>query len=263
MSPWLRYSAAVAAASVLAYIVSVQFWAWRAGRTGGLVFGIAASALFVNAGLYPWRRRWRARPLGTAQRWLQLHIYGSVVAMLFVFLHTGFRLPVGTMGWLLLVLSGWTTATGLFGVWLQRVVPILLARRVSVEAIRERIPELVDQLLKEADAVMVGAAAPLAGAYAGSVRPLLTAPKGQLVWLGGVDTAGASAMSVLSGLRPLVTAVDKDRFADLESIVRDKNDLDAQFSLQRLLRVWLVVHVPPAMVLLGLLVVHILAVVWL
>ena len=110
-SPWMRNSLIAAAVSVIAFAVLAWVWPWRPGRLGGLVFGTASALLFVNAGLYPWRRRWQAKPLGTARRWLLLHSYGSTLAMLFVLLHIGFQWPVGLMGWLLLLLSGWTTAT--------------------------------------------------------------------------------------------------------------------------------------------------------
>ena len=44
---------------------------------------------------------------------------------------------------------------------------------------------------------------------------------------------------------------------DLVSIVIEKMELDAQYRLQRVLRGWLVLHVPPAGLLMGLLVVHV------
>ena len=47
------------------------------------------------------------------------------------------------------------------------------------------------------------------------------------------------------------------------TIVSEKLDLDAHMSLQRVLRAWLVLHIPAAMALLGLLAVHIIAVVYL
>ena len=54
---------------------------------------------------------------------------------------------------------------------------------------------------------------------------------------------------------------DRDRLRSLTAIVHEKLDLDAHLSLQRALRVWLYSHIPPAMLLLGLLIVHVLAVV--
>ena len=75
------------------------------------------------------------------------------------------------MGWLLLLLSLWTTASGLVGVWLQRHIPALLAREVSHEALYDRIPELMVTLTKEADALMAGAPDAFARTYLSDIRP--------------------------------------------------------------------------------------------
>ena len=122
--------------TAVAAVIVYAFWAawtpWRAGRAGGLTFGTIAALLFLNDGLYPLRRRLLSWPLGTAQRWLQLHIYGGTLAMLFVFIHVGFELPRGTMGWWLLVLSLWTTATGVAGTMLQKWIPLVIAGSLRV-----------------------------------------------------------------------------------------------------------------------------------
>jgi hypothetical protein len=259
---WLWSTIAVGAVSVVLYDVSSSLWSWQPGRIGGLTFGVLAALLFLNAGLYPWRRRWRARPLGTAQRWLHLHVYGSALAMLFVLLHMGPRWPAGTMGWLLLVLSAWTTVTGFAGMWLQRLIPFLLASRLSVEAIYERIPDLVKGLAAEADALMKDAPDVFARAYSTEIRPLLAEPQVSVAWLTGSSPAREALLRPLANLRPFLDAGDRARLEDLEAILQDKVDLDAQMSLQRILRTWLVIHVPAAMLLLGLLAVHIAAVVW-
>jgi len=260
-SIWARYSVVIAALSLATYGVTAWAWPWRPGRVGGLLFGIVAALLFVNAALYPWRRKWNTRPLGTAQRWLQLHIYGSVLAMLFVILHIGFRAPAGMMGWLLLLLSLWTTTTGLIGVWLQRSVPRLLVRRLNVEAIYERIPDLVRALAAEADALMAGSSDALARAYAGHIRPGLDTPRPSWQWLTRSAPTAADAIAPIARVRPFAMETERARLDDLESILQDKSDLDAQLSLQRILRTWLIVHVPPAILLMGLLATHVIAVV--
>jgi hypothetical protein len=260
---WFWWSIAMAAIAVVAYDVASRFWTWQPGRIGGLVFGTLAALLFLNAGLYPLRRRLRARPWGTAQRWLQIHVYGSALAMLFVMLHMGMRMPAGTMGWLLFGLAAWTTATGFVGLWLQRSIPLQLASRLTVEALYERIPEVVKTLAAEADALMNGAADTFARAYGKDIRPLLAEPRASITWLTGQGPSRDALLRPLNDIRQFLNDGDRARADDLETILQDKIDLDAQLSLQRILRTWLVLHVPAAMLLLGLLAVHIAAVVWL
>ena len=48
-------------------------WAWSPKRGLGLAFGIVAALAFVFEMLYPARRS-RARPLGSALRFLQAHV---------------------------------------------------------------------------------------------------------------------------------------------------------------------------------------------
>jgi len=59
----------------------------------------------------------------------------------------------------------------------------------------------------------------------------------------------------------LLEGEDRDRVADLVVIAQEKNELDAHYTLQRLLRGWLVWHVAPSWLLLILIVAH-LFVVW-
>ena len=129
MPPFVQQVSAPARYAVLAAAISLALLlrpqlglAAAPGRIGGLVFGTLAGLLFVNAGLYPWRRRWRTRPWGTAERWLHLHVYGSVLAFPARADSRRLSLARGLMGWLLLLLSFWATATGLLGVWIQRTV---------------------------------------------------------------------------------------------------------------------------------------------
>ena len=54
---WLYASLGVGVLSVLVFLLLSRREPWNAGRAGGLVFGIAASVLFLIDLLYPLRRR--------------------------------------------------------------------------------------------------------------------------------------------------------------------------------------------------------------
>jgi hypothetical protein len=258
---WFLASAASMALALAIYAIWAWWTPWRPGRAGGLTFGTIAALLFLYDGLYPLRRRLLAWPLGTAQRWLQLHIYGGVVAMLAVFIHVGFALPLGTMGWWLLGLSLWTVATGLLGVLLQKWIPMVVAGTLRMEALASRIPELVAHLREEADHVVRGASDRLVAAYQTEIRPLLERPDPAWSYVANGQAGKLRFARSLESLERTVT--DRDRVGELRAIVTEKAELDVQLSLQRALRMWLLLHVPPAIVLLGLLAVHIFAVLYL
>ena len=254
---WLVVTAVLSVLSIGAYVASTWWAPWRPGRMAGLIFGWLAVALFVNAALYPARKP-AAWPWGTAQRWLQLHIYGSTLASLFVLIHAGWQLPSGLMGWSLLLLSLWTTASGLVGVALQKWVPAALADNLGPDVLAPRIPELTKALLDEADAVAARSSSAIIGRYRAAVRPALEQPRSS--WRIGGHGAAAIPLRAIREMQGVATSTDAESIIALETIVQDKLALDTHRGLQQLLRVWLVFHVPPAIALLGLVTVHVLAV---
>ena len=256
----LRWTAIVAVASFVAFVAWAWWLPWRPGRLGGLVFGTLASLLFLNASLYPARRRLKAKPWRTAQQWLQFHIYGSVIATWFVFLHVGFAFPAGQMGWWLWGLSIWTTLSGIAGVAIQKWLPAAMVGGLHVEAIYERIPFVVSSLAAKADDLLSGAPDALNKVYAQNLRPMLAAPRLSWSYVFNVRAEQDRQLAELRSLSRYVTEADRTRIDALESVVQEKLELDAHASLQRLLRTWLVIHVPPAMLLMALVAVHVIAV---
>ena len=260
---WFVGAVSVGAGSV-ALFAGLAWWApWSPGRFWGLAFGTLAAAVFVVDGLYPLRRSLMGWPFGTAQRWLQFHIYGGALAFLFVLIHVGFSLPNGQFGWWLFGLTLWSTVSGLVGVGLQKWIPSVLASQLNIEALYDRIPEMTDRLQSEADAVVRGASDLLERFYSGEIRPSLAGVTPSWSFLAGIGGDRERRLAPFRNVAQFVSEDDQDRLKDLEAIVTEKLELDAQYSLQRALRLWLPLHLFPAIVLLGLLVVHILAVLYL
>ena len=201
-------------------------------------------------------------PLNTAQRWLQFHIYAGLVACLLVLIHIGFRLPAGQFGWWLLALTVWTTASGLLGVWLQKWIPDLIVNNLTVEALYERIPELVSRLQGEGDKVVAGASEMLTRTYHSEVRPLLGSVSPSWSYLVDIRGRREQRMTPLRHIGQFLSEEEQTRLADLQGIFGEKTELDAQFSLQRALRLWVILHLPPSMLLLALLLVHIISVLY-
>jgi hypothetical protein len=230
--------------------------AWSPKRGLGLVFGILAALLFVFEMVYPAGKK-RPGPLRTARIWLQAHVYLGVVAFLAVLAHADFSWPHGGMGWWLLGLSFWTTATGLVGVGLQKWVPQAMAQGLKVEALYERIPRLVVELRGAADALVEGSSETLESFYQRDVRPTLARITPSWGYLLDVRSGRDRALSPFGRIKQFLDEEESEKLDDLVSIVIEKLELDAQYRLQSLLRGWLLLHVPPAGVLMGLLLVHV------
>jgi hypothetical protein len=233
-------------------------WPWSPKHGLGLVFGITAALLFVFEMAYPWRRP-KAWLLGSAKNWVQAHIYLGVLAFLGVLIHSDFVWPRGTMGLWLLFLSAWTTFSGLLGVALQKWIPAALTESLRVEALYERIPQLVHELRMEADKLMEGTSDVLSRFYQNDARPLLVRVTPSWGVLLDVRGGRDRAIEPFRRISQFLDASEQAKVNDLIGIYIEKAELDAQFSMQRILRQWLVLHVPPAAMLMALLVIHILA----
>jgi len=232
--------------------------AWSPKRGLGLAFGVLATALFVFEMLYPVRRP-RARPLRTAKVWLQAHVYLGVIALLAVLVHCGFALPRGAMGWGLLVLSAWTVGTGLVGVWLQKWIPSALCDGLRIEAVYERIPALIQKLVGEADKRCEGRSDVLRRFYQTEVREALATLAPSWGFLLNVRSGRDQALEPFRRIATFLEAGEREAVHDLEQIYSDKLELDAQHTLQGILRGWIIVHVPPAGLLMALIAVHVMA----
>jgi hypothetical protein len=256
----LQITAAVSVLMLLVWVLASRAVPWSPKRGAGLGFGILAAVIFVFEMLYPFRRP-RARPLFTAQNWVQAHIYLGLLAFLAVVLHTDFTWPHGWMGWALLLLAGWTTGTGLLGVWLQKWIPARLAEGLRVEALYERIPVLVEQLRAEADALMEGTGDTLESFYRTQVRPSLSRVKPSWSYFTDVRAGRERALEPFRRVSPFVGEAEKQKVDDLMAVYTEKMELDAHYTLQRILRRWLAwtLHVPAAGLLMGLVAVHIVA----
>jgi hypothetical protein len=241
-----------------AFAVGAWLAPWSPKRGLGMAFGVLAALIFVFEMAYPFRRS-RARPLGTARRWLQVHVYLGTLALLAVLIHAGFHLPGGLMGWALMLLSAWVAVSGLIGVWLQKWLPAVMADGLRVEALYERIPALVDHLLKEADALVADASEVLERFYQSEVRTRLAGVEPSWSYLIDVRSGREQALEPFRRMGEFVEPEEKGIVNDLMVIRMEKMDLDVHYSLQGLLRRWTVLHVPPAALLMALVAVHILA----
>jgi hypothetical protein len=87
------------------------------------------------------------------------------------------------------------------------------------------------------------------------------------VWLGTLTPSWSYVLDVgadrdrrMAPFREMSTFIsepDRGRLMELQAIADKKMELDIHYSLQRVLRVWIPLHVVPAIVLMGLLVVHV------
>jgi len=249
---------------VAAYIVNLIFSEVNAGNVWGLTYGTLATILMVGAALYGLRRRTMKIStklgLGRTQTWVQYHIYGGTIFLLLVFMHSGFSLPSGPLNWLLWILSVWVTVSGIFGVFLQKWIPKILASGLSVEIVYERIPELIEEMRSNAEAVIKKCAEPLKDFYTRNIEPALASPQTRLIFYIDITGGIQTQLKQFEYLERVLSNEDKQKLQSLESIYKTKLELDAHYTLQKALRVWLYSHVPLSLILLVAVALHLYAV---
>lgn len=227
--------------------------------------GILTTTLLLLAGLYSARRRamgWATRrKLGSARAWLWLHLAAGTLFLLLLLWHSGFALPSGGLSWALWLLAVWTVLSGLVGLALQRWLPVALAG-LPVEAPYERIPELVEDLRRRAARLASRCGGPVQALYSRRVAPALEAPRRDASFFLDISGGSAARLREADYLVELLNDDDRARLSELERIYRAKLALDAHYTLQWALRGWLLLHVPPTVVLMVLVLIHIAAVLY-
>ncbi len=263
---WFRRFAIAFTLCWLAYLLNAVIAELRPYNVWGLTYGTLAALLMLGAAFLGVRRRMNKTALtyrlGKAQAWLQFHLYGSTLCLLLVFMHTGFRVPHGVLTWWLWLLSIWVTVSGIFGVFLQKWIPKLLASGLAMEVLYERIPELVVEIRERANALMQDATDTLQEFYRNHVAYAFATPQAR--WIYYVDITGGvqARLKRFEYVRSLLTSQEKEKLHQLEACYKAKLEIDAHYTLQRALRWWMFLHVPASLVLLILLGLHVFAVLY-
>jgi hypothetical protein len=259
------------------------------GLTGGdlvgMWYGLAGFALMLYAAalsLLRWVPSWWW--LGARKTWLRGHVWLGSLSGVLLFCHSGGRFG-GPFEQVLMVLLLLTLGTGIAGLLLQQVLPRLITSRIACEAPYEQIPRLCASLRQDADTLIEllrpdGKVAPqalerleefkpapgkeparvtpeafvsLAEDYAREVRPFLAQrydPRSTLA-----QPARAQALFARLRAHPGLEAA-APHLDRLEVFCAERRQLALQERLHLWLHGWLLLHVPLAVALLVLGLVH-------
>lgn len=229
----------------------------------GILFGITAALSLVAVMLYSARRSVPAnRKLGPTKKYLQIHLWAGAAFVLLFFLHTAFRLPAGLLAFSLWSTSIWVVATGVLGVVLQRAIPKILEPSTSFEVHLQRIPEFVAELRAKAETAAAHADPRVKSYYDQALAADMAAPRMiSAVLLRNQRTTrrGTHDVDILRRTLAPEGVASLDALRELHAA---KHEMDVHFTLQRILRGWLYLHLPVAIALLGLVALHIFFVVY-
>jgi len=161
------------------------------GTPLGLWFGAISLAIFIFAALLSLRKKIPLWRVGTVQRWLRAHIWLTLLTIPLVILHSGFRFG-GPMTTLLMALYAIVMVSGIYGLFLQHLMPRLMKERLPAETVFEQIPHIRTQLAAAAEKMRdsfkptppkkpdAGAPAPSATKTATAGGAVMASTKGEL-----------------------------------------------------------------------------------
>jgi hypothetical protein len=252
---------AFGAVVLLAYITLRLTVSTSAVSPFGVLTGTLAALSMVAVMAYSWRRsRPQVRKLGPSKKYLELHIWGGWLFMLLLLVHTDFALPRSPMGWALWLFGAWVVVTGAIGTMLQHTLPKFLVSTSTFEVNLTRAPELVAQLRERAESLVASADSRVKAFYERYVRDELTHLRPMVPFISRRSMRATEA-DAAAGL--LVKTLDASGIAALDAlreIRTGKQEIDAHTGVQRVMRAWLVLHLPVAVALLIVVALHILAV---
>jgi len=242
--------------------LGVYLFAVFQGRSGarstiGTGFGGAAVSALLVVMIYSVRRSLPSvRALGRTRHYLDLHLYAGVLFLLFFAFHIDFSMPAGWLTGTLWLVTVWVIVTGALGTGLQRWIPKVLDDTSTIEVPFQRIPTLVEEIRIRCE--QVAATDPRVQAFyeremAGEMARIRSAIAVQP----GRTVAQTFRSDEIQTFRSTLDAKGEDALASLQKMHATKLDLDRHFALQSLLRGWLYLHLPVAVVLIGLVAVHV------
>lgn len=240
--------------SLLALAVACCLYAWlHLSQSTRLLpaahfSGIFLFALIVGLALFNARKKLPFIPLLKATTWMQLHIYLGFFSVAVFLFHTGFQWPNGGLETLVHALFLAVALSGILGLAISRIVPaILTAHGESI--IFERIHGLRSQLRREIEQLIVDSetatrSSTIADFYSAQLADYFARPRHFWSHLIGSPRPLNNLLERIDALGRYLDAEEKKVVDQVADLVRAKENLDRQWHLQGLLKLWLFVHIP-------------------
>jgi hypothetical protein len=194
---------ALAALSGLYGVVAVRAGEWPGGGTLiGFSCGVVGAGIILFECFLWFRKNWfRTWRIGRAQTWLRAHIWLGLFTVPLLFCHSGFRLG-GTLTTALLTLLLVVVVSGIGGLALQTMLPRRMLEDVPAETIASQIDQQSEQLLKDAEELVLATCGPAAGHVPARGADLGDDGRATFLTIGAVRTAGRVQGKVLQTRTP-------------------------------------------------------------
>ncbi len=226
-------------------------------RPDAVYTGLLLLAIVIGLTLFNARKKLPFLPLIRAVTWLQIHIYAGWFCLFIFLLHIHLRIPSGPLEITLACVFCLVIFSGFFGLYISREMPPRMARSGEpllydrIPAFRRQIKQHVEELIRQAEAESESST--LSDFYVDRLRDFFTRIPSALSALGAADRGLHALLAELDALNRYLDDREKAITLELRDWIETKQNLDFQYASQRLLRLWLFVHIPStySLILLG------------
>lgn len=236
-------------AALIFFVVAIPLWRVESLlETPEKVSGYSLFACILALGFFRVRKHLSVFSLVKIRWWFTAHTILGLLALALYVLHVDSWWPQSGYVQLLAVLMLAVTVTGLLGYVIEKVFPIRLTQQGN-EILFSQIPEAVHQIISEAESLMLEVnkntgSDTLSRHYIETLKWFFQRPR--FIW--SHILSGRSAEYWLSQQFVTVNRYldknEKEYSAQLEELARKKQDIDFNYTIQGIMKIWLLLHVP-------------------
>ncbi len=250
VSPLLRrrvsFTAGLIVASGIAWVLNLVLQISL--RASAICSGFFLLALVLGLTLFNSRKKLPFLPLVRASTWLQIHIYAGYFCSFVFLLHIHFSSPRGALETVLAAVFCVVIFSGFFGIFISRFLPSRLTQSGEpllyerIPSYRREIQEKVEALIRKAE--IETQSSTLADFYLGELRPFFQSLPSAFGALGGIDRRSFRLVRKLTALNRYLDDAEKAIAAELRDWIETAQNVHFQYAAQRLLKLWLFLHIP-------------------
>ncbi len=213
-----------------------------------MVSGYSLFGCILVLGFFRVRKHLSMFSLVKTRWWFTAHAILGLLALAFYVLHVDSWWPQSGYVQLLAVLMFAVTVTGFLGYVIEKVFPMRLTQQGS-EILFSQIPEAVHQLISEAENLMLEvnkntASDTLSRHYLETLKWFFQKPRFVRSHILGGRSAGYWLSQQFVTVNRYLDENEKGYSAQLEKLARKKLDIDFNYTVQGIMKIWLLLHVP-------------------
>ena len=249
------------------FFVLILVWTLKIDASLGYSEFVSGGALFfilIFLFLFNMRKRLPFLPLWPAHKWFLLHTVMGFLALFLFWLHAGSFWPKGLYVQILASLFYVTTLSGIVGLVMEKIYPNLLTR-IGLECIYERIPRDIAKIRKKSENLILECTEKtgsdtLAKHYLETLGWFFQRPRFFLNNIFGGQNAQTWVLQQCSILERFLNAAERDYLDQICALAETKRKIDFHYSLQKMLKNWLLIHVPLAAAVITMVVWHLIVI---